>query len=85
MTQPATSAGICRERRRLTEALIAEMDNVTSLAEDYRQALVRYASIEEIKTISDDFERAVRFRASLIERYNAHLDAHGCGQSSTSS
>ena len=80
MTQAAKAptAETCRERRRLTEALIAEMDNVTSLAERYRQALVRYASMEEIKTISDQFESAIRFRASLIERYNAHVGAHGC-------
>lgn len=77
MTQPA-KAEVCRERRRLTEALIAEMDNVTSLADRYRNALVRYASIEEIKTISDDFERAIRFRATLIERYQSHTEAHGC-------
>ncbi len=80
MTQPvkAPSAEVCRERRRLTEALISEMDNVTALAERYRQALVRYASIDEIKTISDDFERAIRFRSTLSERYNSHIEAHGC-------
>lgn len=86
MTQPAKAptAEVCRERRRLTEALIAEMDNVTSLAQRYTAALARYASAEEIKAIAEEFESAIRFRASLIERYNAHLDAHGCGQYSTS-
>ena len=27
------------------------------------------------------FDSAVRFRSSLFERYNAHLDAHGCARS----
>lgn len=78
---PTALDGVCRERRRLTEALIAEMDNLTGIAERYRRALVRYAPLEELKSISDEFGVAIRFRASLIERYHAHLDAHGCGRS----
>ena len=80
MSQPKSSpsAEVCRERRRLTEALIAEMDNVTSLAQRYRDGLVRYASTEELKTISGDFERAIRIRATLIERYHSDIEAHGC-------
>lgn len=78
MTQPATSAGVCRERRRLTEALIAEMDKVTALAERYRVALVRYVPIEELNSISGEFESAIRFRATLIERHKSHIEAHGC-------
>lgn len=78
---PTALETVCRERRRLTESLISEMDNVVSIAQRYTAALARYASREEIKAVSDELESAIRFRASLIERYNAHLDAHGCDES----
>lgn len=74
------TAQLCREKQRLADALITETDNIISISQRYTAALARHAPLEEIKAISEEFDSAARFRASLFERYNAHLDAHGCAR-----
>jgi hypothetical protein len=36
--------------------------------------------VEELNRIEDDLRKAMAFKASLLERYHSHLQAHGCKQ-----
>lgn len=80
MIQPTIApwAEVRREKRRLTEAIIAAIDEISNLSQREISAVMNFRCLDEIHQIEAEFAQAARFKASLIERYDGHVRAHGC-------
>jgi hypothetical protein len=65
------------EKQELTEAIRAAMDQILALTQRELQARAK-CELEESRRVRGELRRAAEFRASLLAKYNTHLQAHGC-------
>lgn len=67
----------CVEKQELTEAIRAATDQILALSQRELQALVK-GELKESRRVQGQLKQEVQLRAALLEKYNAHLEAHGC-------
>ena len=79
MTAPilSTDRGACLRKQELIEAIRAAMDQVIALTRQEFRAVKRHDA-QETQRIQRELKNTMAFKASLLEKYNAHVRDHGC-------
>lgn len=67
----------CSEKGEIVQSIKAAMGQVLFLHRLEVEAIEK-GDVERLKRIEDDLRKGMRFKASLLERYQSHLQAHGC-------
>ena len=77
MPAPEPAYEPCTARADIVRSLKAAMGEVLFLHRLEVEAIEK-SDVDEIKRIEDDLRKAMAFKASLLERFHSHLQAHGC-------
>ncbi len=67
----------CQEKQELVEAIRAATDQIVALSQ-YGTQPGSKPDAKESERIQRQLNQAKELRASLLEKYNTHVEAHGC-------
>ena len=77
MSQPEPAREPCHEREEIVHAIKAAMGQILYLHRLEVDA-IQNNDTQELGRIESDLAKALALKGSLLDRFNAHLQAHGC-------
>ena len=77
MTQPKLAFEACPEKQEIVHSIQTVTEQIIALLLAEVDAVVR-ADMEMLERIEDNLGRTMDFQQCLRERYNAHIQSHGC-------
>ena len=77
MPEPQPASEPCCEREEIVASIRATAVHIIAL-HNAEIGAAHNCDLGEMIRIEDDVRKALVFKASLLERYHSHLEAHGC-------
>lgn len=75
MPQPAQSP--CKERSDIVQSISTVVEQLQGLSQQEVEA-VKGNDLGALERICEEIEKTIRFKHSLLERFQGHIQSHGC-------